>query len=125
MTTKEVTVLIADRNPNVRDFLKREMIAENYRVIVADDAKTLLKIAFESPPVDLVIVDPDLPDMEASEIIKKLNSRWPPLPVVIHALPEEEIDYRGLPTEFFVEKGSRSIEIIKRIIHEMITERAL
>ncbi len=121
--TKEVTILIADRNPNVREFLKREMMAENYRVIVADDAKTLLRIAFESHPVDLAIIDPDLPDLEPSEIIEKLNSRLPPMPVVIHALPEEEIDYRGMYTGIFIEKGSRSIEIIKRIIREMITER--
>jgi DNA-binding response OmpR family regulator len=122
---KEVTILIADRNPNVREFLKREMTAEKYRVITADDAKTLLKTAFELHPVDLVILDPDLPDMEVSDIIKKLNSRLPPLPVIIHALPEEQSDYRAMHTGILIEKGSQSIEIIKRTIREMITERAL
>ena len=122
---KKVTILIADRNPNVREFLKREMTAENYQVILADDAKTLLKMAFESQPVDILIFDPDLPDMEPAEIISKLECRTPPLPVVIHALPEAEIDYCGCSSSIFIEKGSRSIEVIKRIIRDIITVRAL
>lgn len=32
---KKFTILTADRNRNVREFLKREMIAEGYRVKVA------------------------------------------------------------------------------------------
>jgi CheY-like chemotaxis protein len=121
----KVTILIADRNPNVREFLKREMEAENHRVILADDAKTLLKAAFEFHPVDILVIDPDLPDMEPSDIITKLKCRTPPLPVVIHALPEGEIDCRGFSSSIFIEKGSRSIEVIKRIIRDIITERAL
>ena len=123
--TEKVTILIADRNPNVREFLKREMTADNYRVILADDAKTLLRTAFESQPVDILIVDPDLPDMESSDIISKLKSRMPPLPVVIHALPEGEIDCHGFSSSIFIEKGSRSIEVIKRFIRDIITERTL
>jgi len=122
---KKVTILIADRNPNVREFLKREMTAENYRVILADDAKASLKTAFESHPVDILIIDPDLPDMESSDIISKLKCRTPPLPIVVHALPGGEIDCDGFSSSIFIEKGSRSIEVIKRIIRDIITERAL
>ena len=123
--TEKVTILIADRNPNVREFLKREMSAENYRVILADDGKTLLKKAFESHPVDILIIDPDLPDMESSDIISKLKNRVPPLPVVIHALPEGDVDCRGFCSSIFIEKGSRSIEVIKKTIRDIITEQAL
>ena len=122
---EKVTILIADRNPNVREFLKREMTAENYRVILADDGKTLLKKAFEFHPVDILIIDPDLPDMDSSDIVAKLKSRIPPLPVVIHTLSEGDIDCRGFCSSIFIEKGSRSIEVIKKTIRDIITERAL
>lgn len=122
---EQVTILIADRNPNVREFLKREMTAENYHVILADDGKTLLKKAFESHPVDILIIDPDLPDMESSDIISKLKKRVPPLSVVVHALPEGEVDCHGFSSSIFIEKSSRSIEIIKQFIRVVVTERAL
>ena len=122
---ENITILIADRNPNVREFLKREMAAENYRVMLADDGKTLLKKAFESHRVDVLIIDPDFPDMESSDIFSRLKSRIPPLPVVIHALPEEEFDCQGFCSSIFIEKGSRSIEVIKKTIRDIITERAI
>jgi DNA-binding response OmpR family regulator len=123
MIHKDVTILIADRNPNVRDFLKREMAAEKYRVIVAVDGKNLLEIAARSPRIaDILIVDPELPDMDASEIVDKLCRRTPPLPVIIHGLPEEDIAYRGSHSGIFIEKGSRSVEEIKQIVHKMVGE---
>ena len=118
-----VTILIADRNPNVRDFLKREMVAEKYRVIVAEDAKTLLRLAFETDPVDILIIDPDLPDMEPCDIIKKINNRVPPLPMVIHALPENDRNGSLVNAGVLIEKESRSIEVIKKLIRKMIAER--
>lgn len=42
---KKFTLLIADRNRNVREFLKRELIAEGYGVKVARNGQEILKWA--------------------------------------------------------------------------------
>lgn len=45
------TILIADRNSNVREFLKREMMTEGYRVRLAKDSREVLKWAFSQAPL--------------------------------------------------------------------------
>jgi len=120
---RKITILIADRNPNVREFLKREMVSENYRVICAEDAKTMFKIALEPFMVDVLILDPDLPDMEASDVLGKLGVQNPALPVIIHSICEENGLAFLLEPALFVEKGGGSIEIIKRVLRERILER--
>ena len=60
----QFTILIADRNSHVRKFLQREMTAAGYRVRLAENAGEVLKCAFRHEPLDLVILDPDLPGAE-------------------------------------------------------------
>lgn len=121
----KITILIADRNPNVREFLKREMISENYRVLCAEDAKTMFKLTFEPFMVDVLILDPDLPDMEASDVLGKLSVQSPGLPVIIHSFSEENGFSPITDTALFIEKGGGSIEVIKRALKEKIMERIL
>jgi response regulator RpfG family c-di-GMP phosphodiesterase len=113
-----ITILIADRNPNVREFLKREMLSENYRAVCAEDAKTMFKLVSGLSRVDVVIVDPDLPDMEAPEVLGKLWEKWPLLPVIIHSLFEENGFSSRPDSALFIEKRGRSIEAIKRVVRE-------
>ncbi|MFO7685865.1 MAG: response regulator [Desulfobacterales bacterium] len=115
-------ILIADRNPHVRKFLKRELEAEGYRVQLAESGVELLKWVFHPHPLDLVILDPDLPDTVAHQLMNKLKNRKPPLPVVIHAFLS---DYAAAPdtldADAFVEKGGNSIESLKKAIRNLKT----
>lgn len=115
------TILIADRNPNVREFLKREMTAEGYRVRLAKNGREVLRWIYHYEPLDLVILDPDLPDASDAPLLEKLNDRIPSLPVVVHTF---STDYHAskddsLPVTF-VEKEGNSIEDLKRIVADML-----
>lgn len=117
---KDFTILIADRNPNVRGFLKRELSAEGFSIILADSAQDLLRWTFGQTPVDLVLIDPDLPDMDPETLMERLNSRIPPIPLVIHVLSEdlkETDNMNDMAT--YVEKGGHSIEKLKEVIHNL------
>ncbi|NCO60446.1 MAG: hypothetical protein COZ70_08830 [Deltaproteobacteria bacterium CG_4_8_14_3_um_filter_51_11] len=111
------TIVVADRNPHVRDFLRREMTSEGYSVKLARNAKELLDIVFAQENIDMAIVDPDLPDEEAAVLLRKLEDRLPPLPVMIHSFASEEHAYT-YPVNIvgFVEKRGNSIEKLKRVI---------
>ncbi len=113
--------MIADRNPNVREFLKREMMTEGYRVRLAKDSREVLKWVFSQAPLDLLILDLDLPDAGEVELFEQINDRIPQLPVVLHSFKTDHANYpEGLITAVFVEKQGNSIEHLKEVVSKML-----
>jgi DNA-binding NtrC family response regulator len=111
---KVFTIAIADRNPHVRGFLQREMSGEGYRIRLAESARDLLEWTFDHEPVDLIILDPDLPDAVDSHLLETLQGRMPTVPVVIHTHDPGGLAESG---ERFicVEKGGSSVVRLKQI----------
>ena len=122
MENKEpFTILVADRNPNVREFLKREMMAEGYRVLQAKNSREVLKQVFSQTPLDLLIFDLDLPDAGEVEIFEKLNDRIPQLPVVLHAFQTDRVNFpETIIPAVFVEKRGNSVERLKKVVAEIL-----
>lgn len=120
---KKIKILIADRNSNVREFLRREMTAEGYSVELAENGREVLKWAYHREPADLLILDPDLPDAEESLLLKKLKQRIPYLPVILHTFFSDYLAASKIinPTEF-VEKGGSSIEKLKKVVTEILNK---
>ena len=117
------TLLIADRNPHVRTFLQREMTAAGYRVRLAENARQVLKLAFQGEPLDMIILDPDMPDADETHMLEHLLDRIPMLPVVMHTYPSEYgTDLKEKKDVIFVEKGGRSVERLKRVVYEALVE---
>ena len=118
-----ITLLIADRNPHVRKFLQREMTAAGYRVQLADNAHEVIKRAFSREPLDLFILDPDLPDADESKMLHHLLNRVPTLPVVVHTYASEYGDaFKDMEELFFVEKGGSSVERLKQVVYDILVE---
>jgi DNA-binding NtrC family response regulator len=117
----EFTLLIADRNPHVRMFLQREMTAAGYRVRLADTGREVLKWAFQGEPLDLIILDPDLPDADETRVLEHLLDRIPVLPVVVHTYPPEHGgNSKDMNDVIFVEKKGSSVERLKQVVHETL-----
>jgi DNA-binding NtrC family response regulator len=122
----EYTILIADRNSHVREFIKREMIKEGFRVILSETGKDVINVVFKCLELDLVLLDPDLPDMEEDLLLKKIGDRFPPIPVVIHAFDSEKTNYfLYLKQSAFVVKGGQSIEVLKKVVIEVLEDAKL
>ena len=115
------TILIADRNPNVRELLKREMLAQGYRVRLAKDGREVLKWVFSQAPLDLLIIDSDLPDAGEVELFEQINDRIPQLPVVLHSFQRDHANYpEPLINAVFVEKQGSSVEHLKKVVSKML-----
>ena len=118
---RQFTILISDRNRNVREFLKREMMAEGYRVHLAKSGREVLEWAYKKEFIDLVILDLDLPDTSEIAILEKLEDRIPTLPVVIHAfLSDYENPPAVLNAAALVEKEGNSVERLKKVVSEIL-----
>ncbi len=121
---RQYTILVADRNSRVRGFLQRELMAEGYHVQLAEDGKQVLKKVYHSDPLDLLILDPDLPDSDENVLLKRLRNRIPSLPVIVHALQQEGDAYEFLPNDaVFVEKGGKSVEHLKLVVAEILHKK--
>ena len=114
-------ILIADRNPHVRELLRREMRLEGYQVQLAKTGREVINYTLHQDSFDLLILDPDLPDTDESSLLKKLGERIPPLPVVVHAFFSENSERQDvLTTVTFVEKRGSSIDHLKKIVSEIL-----
>ena len=124
MQKTNFTLLIVDKNPNVRGFLKREMEAEGYSIHLAENGRQTIQWIHRQTPVDLVVLDPDLPDTDKCEMLTSIWGHLPPLPTVIHtfaSIYNECSQCGSLPAEaVFVEKRGNSIERLKQVVFDIL-----
>jgi len=85
-------LVVADRNSNVREFLRRELIAEGYLVSVARDEAELQVLLNDGPP-DLLILDLEIPHAGGVVVLERLERRMPHLPIIIHTFPVDEANH--------------------------------
>ncbi len=120
---KEFNLLIVDRNPHIRNFLKRELQFEGYNVQLAKNGKEFMGLIYSSAPIDLVIIDPDIPDVSQLTLLKSLEDRVPTLPFVIHS---DLFDYlestSNISKATFVPKRGSSSETLKDVVWNLLKE---
>lgn len=114
------TILVADRNPHVRGFLRRELSQEGYRVQLARDGRdVLMKFNSDKPP-DLIILDPEIPHMEGVEILKEQQDPRVLPPVIVHSfLTEYANQLAAGDAVAFVEKRGNT-EHLKATVREVL-----
>jgi CheY-like chemotaxis protein len=83
-TMDSFTILIADRNPRVRDFLRRELISDGYQTKIAKDGREVLQVIDADESCELLILDLDMPHMSGLSVLETIQRRKPSLPVIIH-----------------------------------------
>jgi len=121
----QYTILVTDRNRHVRDFLKRELLAEGYNVLTARDASEVRKYLYSPEQIDLVILDPELLNCIYGSLLNEICDRLPPVPVIVHGffngqsfvLPQE------CPQTVVVEKKGGSIELLKKNISKLLIKK--
>lgn len=115
------SILIADRNPHVRRFLRREMMEEGYHVRLAKNAREVMELVFNRDHLDLLILDLDLPDASELDILQKLQEHFPVLPVVVHTFLSEYVNHSFvLSSAAFVEKEGSNIDRLKTVVREIL-----
>ncbi len=118
---EDFDIMITDHNPHVRRFVSRELRAAGYRVREVESGAEVLRQIYRKEAIDLLILDPELPDVDPGLLLKRLRNRIPFLPVVIHAFlsdVEDHPDY--LKTAAFVEKRGSSIERLKEVVADIL-----
>jgi len=76
------SILLVDDEPLLRQNLSRFLEMLGHDVLVAANGKEALSV-IEDSPVDLVVTDVNMPDMDGLELINALRGRTPPLPIIV------------------------------------------
>lgn len=115
------TILVADKNKNVREFLRRELAAEGYEVVVARDGAQIMAEIDREDRLDLLVLDLEMRDADSSKIFEKSQKRSPPLPVIIHTFltEESERDLSVNKGNIYIEK-SGNIDYLKAAVADML-----
>jgi signal transduction histidine kinase len=76
----EATILVIDDDPDVRELTVSFLESLGYRVVRADGGKTAIDFIASDTPVDLVLVDVAMPEIDGVETIHKIHKKRPGLP---------------------------------------------
>ncbi len=83
-------VLVIDDEPQIRRALRRSLEAQDYEVATAEGAEEGLALAAARTP-NLVVLDLGLPDLDGTEVIRRLRS-WTDVPVIVLSVREGRSD---------------------------------
>ncbi|TFG65177.1 MAG: sigma-54-dependent Fis family transcriptional regulator [Spirochaetales bacterium] len=75
-------VLIVDDEKNIREGLAKALEMDGYGTLLAKDGTDALSV-FENNEIDLVISDLKMPNMSGEDLLKKISSSTPSIPVII------------------------------------------
>ncbi|MCK8601562.1 response regulator [Desulfoferrobacter suflitae] len=112
-------ILIADRNRHVREFLRRELVSEGYRVLLAKDDKELLGIIDGQVP-DVLILDLEIPHGGGLAVLQWIRDRNLSLPVVIHTFLTEYASHPAVQGRASVVEKMANTGILKAAIQDIL-----
>jgi two-component system, OmpR family, KDP operon response regulator KdpE len=116
MTTRDVTVLLIEDEPEIRRFLRATLPEQGYRIIEATSGQEGLVEASARNP-DIVLLDLGLPDMDGVEIIRALR-KWTALPILVLTAREQEhtkVEALDLGADDYVTKPFSMNELLARM----------
>ena len=80
--TDTQTVLVIDDDESLRRVMEYHLQEEGYGVVTAVDGRAGLE-RFQAGPVDLVVTDIRMPEMDGMELLARVKAMQPDVPVVI------------------------------------------
>ena len=90
MTDPATRILVVDDEPQIRRMLRTSLGAHGYDIVEsASGAEALVRVADDAP--DIVILDLGLPDLDGTEVIRRLRE-WSEVPVVVLSVRSREAD---------------------------------
>jgi two-component system KDP operon response regulator KdpE len=85
---RKVKVLVVDDEPNIRMFIRANLIARGYEVSLARDGIEASDMAASILP-DLIILDINLPIIDGIEVCRRIR-KWGNMPIIVLSVREDQ-----------------------------------
>lgn len=112
----EITILVADDNPEIRDIVHVYLRNEGFRVLEAENGVQAVEIV-RTRAVQLIILDVMMPEMDGIKACMKIRETAD-VPIIFLSAKEENIDkITGLSTgaDDYVTKPFNPLELMARV----------
>ena len=76
------TLVVADDEKNIREGLAEFLENDGYRALMAADGEEAIRLV-DSGDIDLVITDLRMPKLSGTDLLSRIASRYPGLPVIV------------------------------------------
>ncbi len=88
--THQPKILVADDEPTIRMFVRANLVARDYEVLLAKDGNETLEMAERFLP-DVIVLDINMPDLDGIEVCRRLRS-WTDIPVIMLSVRGDDKD---------------------------------
>ena len=112
-----INVLVIEDEENIRTIIKKVLTREGYKVLEAGSAEEGLEI-IDKKPIDLIVLDVTLPNMDGYECTKELRSSHMEIPILMATARQLPMDkHKGfiVGTDDYMTKPLDMDEFILRI----------
>lgn len=116
-------ILVTDDEKSIRDIISYQLKKEQYDVLTAENGQEALDL-IKSNPVNLLILDLMLPDMDGYEVIRNAPTN---LPIIIVSAKDDEVSKivaLEMGADDYLPKPFSKIELLARI-HACLRKRKL
>lgn len=110
-------VLVVDDEPAIRRFLRTSLTAEGYHVFEAEDGTSALEMLKRSP-MDVLVLDLGLPDIDGFDIIRRLRDGGSAMPIIVLSSRTDEsgkVQALDLGADDYVTKPFGVDELLARL----------
>lgn len=87
-------IVLVDDDANLLKVYRFFLTKQGYEIVTCSDGQTALKFVSNGQPVDLFILDVELPDMSGLDLMEEIrkNQRYANIPIIISSAYEQ---YKG------------------------------
>jgi DNA-binding response OmpR family regulator len=110
------TILVVDDEPAIVQVIRDRLLGEGFQVRAAGSGEAALAAAGD--PLDLIILDLMLPDLDGFEVLRRLRQKGLDLPVIILTARDDDVDVvvgLELGADDYVVKPFNPRELVARV----------
>jgi len=111
-------ILFADNERGIRQFVKQELEAEGYDVVLTEDGTDTLDILRQFV-VDVVVLDEHMPRCSGRDAARSIKQCHPDLPVVLFTADTDYEQFKSLSVDVAVIK-SADLGLLKAAIAKLL-----
>lgn len=126
-SVSSITILVVDDEESIRTILSRYLALKGYKVLTASDGNRAIEV-LQSQPVDLVLTDLIMPNVNGRELLQQMAQLYPEIPKIVlsgYGTNEDMLVALKTGAYDFIQKPLTDFEILDKAVERAIESKLL